>query len=307
MTSAIAVLTYNRVKALENIVTGLDRHCASYPRAIFDDHSAKDDTAAALMAARTTEPVYQHDWMAKRFKAKLKTSELADPPEWNVFLGSRNLGVAAASNKAIRWFMEETTADHLCICNDDLTINADFVDHYAKGHERLRMHLFCFCDFTSETYKWAPIRVKAADGSDWNLKLLPRMTGIMMSLTRELVGRIGYYDVSFGKFGEEHCDYTNRARFAGAMRLQDRDLHCLDIDTGSPPMLQHLEVESSIQTLEKPALDRTAYAAMQNASRLYMFTAWHRPYALYRPRFAGAYEAGGIPVAEMRSYPLAIQ
>lgn len=307
MTSAVAVLTYNRVKALESIVTGLDLHCSAYRRAIFDDHSSKDATAAVLQVNRLETPVYHHDWLADRFRSRLTKNGPTDPPVWDVFLGSRNLGVASASNKAIRWFMEETDADHLCLCNDDLTINGDFVKFYAAGHEKLRMHLFCFCDFTSETYKWAPIRVKAADGTDWNLKLLPRMTGIMMSITRELVNRIGYYDVSFGKFGEEHCDYTNRARFSGAMRLQDRDLHCIDLDTGTPPLLQHLEIESSVKPLDKPTFDNAARIAMAKASKLYFFTAWHRPYALYQPKYAGAYEAGGITVSEMRGYPLVIQ
>lgn len=50
-----------------------------------------------------------------------------------------------------------------------------------------------------DTYKWATHRWRG-----YTLKLLPRFTGIMISVTRELVEKIGYFDAEFGKFGEEH-------------------------------------------------------------------------------------------------------
>lgn len=51
-----------------------------------------------------------------------------------------------------------------------------------------------------DTYKWATHRWRG-----YTLKLLPRFTGIMISVTRKLVDKIGYFDAEFGKFGEEHC------------------------------------------------------------------------------------------------------
>lgn len=299
----MAVLTYNRIKALTGFINGLDLYCPSCPRAIFDDNSFRDNTPQVLKISRTSEPTYHHDWLSDRFAAKFSVNG----PEWSVFMSTRNLGVASSSNKAIRWFMEETTADHLCLCNDDLIIEGDFVKFYAMAHEKLKIHHFAFCDFNSDTYKWVPIKVKAADSSDWTLKLLPRMTGIMMSMTREMVNRIGYYDASFGKWGEEHSDWTNRARFAGGMRLQERDLHCLDVDTGTPPLLRHLEIESTISPLERPHHDAVARTAITRASKLYICTDWHRQFKLHQPQFAGAYEASGVAVNQLNGYPLVIE
>ena len=50
--------------------------------------------------------------------------------------------------------MTETKAERLCLCNDDLFVDGDFVEFYAKAHSDLGVGLFCFCDFTGETYRW---------------------------------------------------------------------------------------------------------------------------------------------------------
>lgn len=300
MTSAVAILTYNRLESLKTLVEGLDKHCRNYPRAVFEDKGLRDSTGDEIK--KLSKPRHRNELLADEHVGRLTP----EGPEYQCFLGQRNLGVAGNSNRALKWFMEETKADHLCLMNDDLIVDGDFVDFYQNAHRRMNVHLFCFCDFTSETYKWIPIKVKAADGTEYELKLLPRMTGIMMSLTRRLVEQIGYFDVNFGHFGEEHCDYTNRARFTGGIRLQTSDMHCLDVHQ-NPVLLRHQEVESCIPPADKPRHDAVASTQMQKSSRLYVCTSWYRPFLLYMPKFAGAYEAGGIDTSKVCAPELVIQ
>lgn len=259
----------------------------------------RDETAANLRKLGPAK--YRHDMLAEQVVGKMTENG----PDYQIFLGSRNLGVSGNTNRALKWFIEETKADHLCIMNDDLHVLGDFVQFYWNATCKVNIHLWCFCDFTSETYKWVPIKVKAANAEEFDLKLLPRMTGIMMSVTRKLIEQVGYFDVTFGPFGEEHCDFTNRARFSGAMRLQGQDLHCLDVAM-NPELLRHQEVESSIMPYEKPGYDAIAATAMVRASRSYLFTSWYRPFRLYMPKFAGAYESSGIDTGKMSRTELVI-
>jgi hypothetical protein len=145
------------------------------------------------------------------------------------FLGTENLGVSGNSNRAIKWFMDETDADHLCLCNDDLHVLGDFVSFYQRGHVDLDVGMFCFCPhggvYDHDSYKWVTVRSRG-----YSIRLMPRMTGIMISITRKLIEKVGYFDTRFGKFGEEHCDYTYRCRFAGGIRLDGQDQGCLDLE-----------------------------------------------------------------------------
>jgi len=135
---------------------------------------------------------WHYDGVMRTFHAKVPMGE--------IFVAEENLGVAAQSNRAIRWFIEDTNCDHLLLCNDDLEFVGPADAVYGKAHKETNIHLFSFCDFTSPEYE-----AKKTVYRGIRLRLPKRMTGIMMSITRKLVETIGYYDTSFGKFSEEHC------------------------------------------------------------------------------------------------------
>jgi len=284
MTSAVAILTYNRLNALREELSGLRIHCPQYPTAIFEDLGQRDGTRPYLMQNPTkTWP----DLMAEEYRLDNQIQ---------AFLGMKNLGVAGNSNRAIKWFMEETTADHLCLLNDDLHVMGDFVQFYAKAHAELGVGMFCFCDFTAPTYRWVDIKKRG-----YNIKLCPRMTGIMISLTRQVIEKIGYLDVRFGKFGEEHCDFTIRARLAGAIALdgmmqQQIDLHHHMVGEQPRMLLKHQDVETSVSGAERQQADQAAADAMRKASESYRHQSLYRPFRLHLPRYAGGTRGAGIPV-----------
>lgn len=200
MRSAISILTYNRRQVLQETLKGLAAYCSQYPLFIFDDLSQRDDTQAFLVknaVSSTPRP----DLMATEYTLAGVSPDSGSSWPIKVFLGERNLGVAGNSNRALKVMMDETDADHLCLLNDDLHVQGDFVAWYAQAHQDLGVGMFSFCDFTNHpSYRWIDVRKLG-----YTVKICPRMTAIMTSMTRKVVESIGYYDAQFGKFGQEHC------------------------------------------------------------------------------------------------------
>jgi hypothetical protein len=293
MKSAIAILTYNRLPVLQEEVKGISEHCSQHPLAIFDDLSQRDGTGKWLASAYTggVAPIKRDDLMAVEYRREDGTK---------AFLGSRNLGVAGNSNRAIKWFMEETDADHLCLLNDDLHVTGDFVSWYAKAHTDLNVGMFSFCDFTHHpSYKWIDVRKFG-----WIVKICPRMTAIMTSMTRKVIEAIGYYDAQFGKFGQEHCDHMNRARFAGFMALDGMmqpqiDVHHHFASQPKQTFLRHQECETSVVGIDRRAADQEADAIMKAVGKSYRYRHLYRKFCLHLPKVAGAHGKQGIPVDDL--------
>jgi GT2 family glycosyltransferase len=293
--TAIAILTYRRLHALRTMLDGLEKNCPQYPTAVFEDCGQRDPTADYLQKGRTSEkrPVL----MATEWIPQLPNQ----PNHFNVqvFMGDLNLGVAGNSNRAIKWFMD-SDCDHLCLCNDDLVVTGDFAKYYAAAHTDLGVGMFCFCDFTEKspaisgdpaTYKWVTYPWRG-----YKVKMLPRFTGIMMSITRALVDKIGYFDAEFGKFGEEHCDYTIRARFGGFIRMEQQDMNCLDVEHS---LLTHQDVLTSMTGAARRSADSEAGSVMQRSAFEYKFRHYYRPFRLIYPKFAGGYYGAGIPCRQL--------
>lgn len=311
MKTAIAILTYRRLPALQVMLAGVQQHCSNYPLGIFEDCGQRDGTAAFLSKDRVRkvrpellaeEMVLPPEKALAQLTPEEQLLEVA-PPMRDYFLATENLGVAGNSNRAIKWFMEDTDCDHLCLCNDDLHVLGDFAAHYGNGHQDLGVGMFCFAPFggiySDDSYKGVTVRTRG-----YAVKMMTRYTGIMISLTRKLIEKLGYFDARFGKFGEEHCDYTIRARFAGGIKLDGVDQGCLDLDP-TPVLLKHQEVETSVTGPERKRADAEAVLAMRNASSRYQHEHYYRPFALKLPRYVGTFgNKSGIPFNEVKGHAL---
>lgn len=294
MKAAVAVLTYNRASVLADMLAGIYEHGLDkkYPIAIFDDLSQRDATAAYL----------NNDAVGHTDRPELMATQYHKNRNVTAFLGDRNLGVAGNSNRALKWFMEDTDADQLCLCNDDLLVMGDFVEFYGKAHVDLQVGMFGFCDFTHHaSYKWIDVRKRG-----YIVKICPRMTGIMVSLTRQVVEAIGYFDARFGKFGEEHCDYMNRARLVGFMNLDNMmqtqlDLHHHLVGEPEKALIKHQEVQTSVTGVERQRADQEASEVMKLVCLEYRYRQPYREFCLHNPRYAGGHGNQGIPVEELRS------
>lgn len=291
MKAAVAIITYNRLPALKKCFEGFIK-LPAHNLAVFEDCGQKDTTRSWLKISP-----------AGIDRPDLEATEYAinqDGRKLQTFLSHDNLGVAGISNKAIKWFMEETDATHLFLLNDDLTIGGDFTKPYMQAHVDTGVGLFCFCDFTSKQYEW-----KTAYYKGHKLKFLTRMTGIMMSISRELVKRIGYYDTRFGRYGEEHSDYTIRARLTGHISVNKEPKYCLDVEL-PPGLLAHQEIPSTVTPDEKPALDGHAYATITDKSTRYIYSDPYLPYALRRSTYCDAGHGMGLKTPTLEPYYVGI-
>jgi hypothetical protein len=296
--TAIAILTFNRLSALQtSLKTALGSIMKSgqykTPIAVFEDCGQADQTRSWLQSANN-KPVKRPDLLATHHPLAVSTHPA--PKLVQVFLGTDNLGVAGNSNRAIKWFMDETEADHLLLCNDDVEFVGDAVKAYSTAHDETNIELLCFCDLPGEQFKCTPLVYRGV-----RLKRLNRMTGMVMSMTRKLVESIGYYDCQFGKFGEDHCDVNIRARYAGHINVHNIQQYSLDIDP-IEPVLRHQKVESCIGTNEKPDLDRHAHAVMIEKSKRYPFTNPYVGFSLRRNVLVDSINDRGTEVGLMVGY-----
>lgn len=291
MNSAIAILTYRRIESLKKFLGQVTEHCKDVPIAVFEDCGQTDETEEFLVRGAT---FLRRDWnyVADVYEKTINGAKVT------IFLSHENAGVCGNSNKAIKWFMDETKANHLCLCNDDLEASGPFHNSYAVAHEKLGVGLFCFCDFEGpgyESFKWATVKSRGLQ-----VKLMTRMTGIMMSMTRELVDRIGYYDAYNFTFGQEHCDYTNRARLTNFITLNGQIQHCLDIVI---PELKHQEVDSSLTDSEKQKYNADADVMIEIVGSRRPSSDPYVPYSTGRcSRVAGARDGVGIPAHMLSGY-----
>lgn len=287
MKTAIAVLTYRRCSALELCLASIKAHCPGIQVAVFEDCGQIDDTEKVLTDG--AKFIERSDvYLADRY---------VDGEGRHVFLGHLNLGVSGNSNRALKWFADETNCDHLMLCNDDVEFKGPAHVDYATAHEHHEVGFLTFSDFTSEKYKFATVMHKGRP-----IKILSRMVGIMISMTRDVVETIGYFDDEY-VFGEEHVDWNNRARFAGFIRLNGRDQTAVDIPTKN---LVHQEVESSISASEKVAFDRDASDAMSRSSAEYRSRAIYRPFSVHcrMPKQIGGKDGFGISRNLLRKLPI---
>lgn len=282
MTGAIAILTWNRCHALKTILAGIEEHELPYPVGIFEDAGYRDDTGAWLKA--------EFELIGAR--PDLEAVERKRGQNQHAFIGTDNLGVAGNTNRAIKWFMDETSADYLVICNDDLIVKGDFVLPYWEAYQKTGIGLFCFCAFTSDMYKH-----ELFESHGVGLKRLSRMTGAAMAISRKTVEMVGYMDTRFGKFGEEHCDYTHRCRFAGLLTLNGVDENCLDVQHST---LDHNHIESSMKAGEREEAVKGAEQVYKQFS--YATDGWHRPFALRPRQCVGGVSFLGIPRKNLPGY-----
>lgn len=292
MSSAIAILTYNRIGPLQKTLGSImATKGPTTPVAIFEDCGQSEATRAWLKSNIAGHPC--KDLLATKYTlSKITASSTVE-----AFLGDENLGVAGNSNRAIRWFMQHTTADHLMLCNDDVEFLGDASALYRSAHVDTGVELFCFCDFDSEQFKCTPVLCRGV-----RLKKLSRMTGMMLSITRKLIESIGYMDPQFGPFGEDHCDFTVRARYAGLQSVNGTQMYCLDVEQPSTPLLVHQNVASCIDPKDKPYLDAMANAVMVEKSKAYPFSDPYLPYTLKRNHLVDAINGRGTMADAMLNH-----
>lgn len=296
MSSLIAILTFNRHKVLERLMNGLVNHTPlEHTIAIFDDCSTKDNTPEWL----SSQPNALHKPTpgVMDFASKIEAThhfKKFGAHDVHVFIGTNNLGVAGNSNRAIAMFELLKDHDHLFLLNDDLVFTGDATSTYSKAHRDLDIGLFCFNNLPGEAYRFSVINIRG-----WKVKIFERMTGAIMSITRPLFNRIGYFDTRFPKMENEHCDYTNRARLYNFMNVLGKPQACIDIMTDEVDH-QH-DCEPTISGLTRQEWNRESMSLMAQKIVEYQRGRFYEPFTLRSVPYSGCH-AGfdkGTPTSKM--------
>jgi hypothetical protein len=109
-------------------------------------------------------------------------------------------------------------------------------------------------------------------------------------------------------YASSNCDWTNRLRFSGQIKLDGLDQMNVDVEPTLPdgnagtPVLRHQNVETSISGAERRHEDEQAFQRMQEAAQRYRHEPHYRPFALTRAAYAGGSPTQGISVDEMSGY-----
>ena len=291
MTSAIAILTYQRQDVLKKTLDTLVKTIpAMVPVAIFDDFSLRDNTVEWLRSQPDLTEGGNRE-LCDTIEADSFTI-MYEGRRVEVFSGRQNLGVAANSNRALKWFETSTIGyDHLLLANDDLIFNGNVVAAYAQAHTDLEIGLFCFNNLKDDQHRWMTTSYRG-----YKLKVFQMMTGAAMSMTKGLINTIGYFDPAFGKFGEEHCDYTNRARIRGFMKVTGVNQVCIDVDF-KPQVLDHQhDAASSVTPMEKEACDAIATQTMRDKLNSYGQGQVYVPFKLRHIRFVSGHAGFGAGI-----------
>lgn len=276
MTSSVCILTYNRPCALSELLNSLARQRIDW-HVIVDDGS--DDVQLLLELAGGTCPEYDLNLDADVYKIGER---------W-IALGRRNVGVAGNTNRALKLFMD-SGREHVCVCNDDVEATGDFVSAYANAHQAEGVGLLCY-DPTPHT---SNVGVLAA-----GLRPVSRLYGAMMSMTRDAVEQLGYFDALFGRFGHEHCDYVHRARVLGLVSARNAGSAVLDL---TEPKLKLQAVKPSLPAHQVTRHQQAAEEVMLSASQNYLVTSAHREFCLELPRVIGI-SGMGLNAALCRHIP----
>jgi hypothetical protein len=285
MNSALAILTYNRLPALSTLFQSLHaaRILGTYPVAVFEDAGVRDGTRAWLGRLGKNNVVRDRD---DELEADVIRYMVPRGFPVEIFLGERNLGVAGNSNRALRWF-ERMERDHLLLCNDDITFAGDALQEYGDAHAQTGLELLCFNDFPAPQFKGITVPVNQLP-----VRIFQQMTGMVMSVTRDLTNRLGYYDTSFGRFGNEHCSYNNRARAAGFIDVDGQPQTCVDIVSKT---LVSQAIPSSLTAEEKLEAHLVSDVRIKN-DYLKMVTGLYVPFSLRHLSHADAHGGFGVPI-----------
>jgi GT2 family glycosyltransferase len=275
MKIAISILTFNRIGALNKLLVGLQPYFKKYTIAVFEDCGCADRTCSEIR--RLSKPTgVDKEVLAERWQV-----------DWiSFFLGTRNLGVAGNSNRALKWF-ERINYDYLCLCNDDLEVLGDFPEAYCKTMPENGVDFACF---RGDYPKGLPLH------PGYQLSIQEILSGCMMVISKKCLETVGYFDTSFGKFGNEHCDYSTRCSLAGLTRGRK------SLDLGDSD--KYLKLQNVACSIDEGVKKRHLTEA-NNAygSFSYLRKELYRPFKLFKFASVGN-EVDGIPTDKFMGYEL---
>jgi len=163
-----------------------------------------------------------------------------------------NVGVAGNSNRLIK-NLYDSECDFFLILNNDIELLGDISKLYINAYIKTGIEFFSF----RTSPKIPGFERERFNKNGVDIIVSSVIGGALMFFTRDVVDKLGYMDLKFGKFWREHTDYTKRANLAGFMGRQYPIETNIDV-VESEKIIKFQNVET---TLTKPELDKWAVTA----------------------------------------------
>lgn len=153
----------------------------------------------------------------------------------------KNGGIAANKNRLLSRLKDN---DIIFIFEDDFCpIETGWVNLYIKAIQLTRMEHF---NFILPSYR--DVCYGSVVCGDLTLSFYQRNCGILMVMTKRAVDIVGAFDLRYGRYGFEHCDYTRRCKIAGLCFPPHHDCHPFIME--SEKYFKDLNVSSTISSDE---------------------------------------------------------
>ena len=231
----VGILSFNRLKPLQRLINSIRKHTDLRRVTVFvSDESTKPEVK---------------NWLKKQTDIVV----LTDQPR---------LGVAGNTNRLMQCL---SRFKHALILNDDVEIlRQGWENFYPRAHKQTGFHHFCYHQVGVYGAKRGKSRQHAPG---WSIETITEKPhGGVLYYTNEMFQKIGYFDESFGPYGMEHVDWSERA---GKCGLQAPGFH--DVMTSEKYFKIHKEKSVVPNRGVDLNLARKKYKQVQNQkNRIYI-------------------------------------
>lgn len=136
-------------------------------------------------------------------------------------------GVAKAKNQCLR---ELSDCDYIFLFDDDcFPIKKGWEQVFIDAHNQIGCHHFSYLHNFEHVRKL---------GTDKGISTYNNSLGCMMFITKDVLERVGAYNESFGKYGYEHVEYSERIAMA---KLSPARNICPDV---APDYIYSMDIDS---------------------------------------------------------------
>ena len=150
---------------------------------------------------------------------QLRKTRSVDSRDWHITYIAEDdprKGIAYRKNECLR---ELKDSDYVFLFDDDtLPIKKGWAEFFIEAHKASGQHHFLYLKETP-TIKQLCVHLKPEDpltpSLPYSINEYNNCGGCFMFLTKEVIEKVGAFDETFGLYGFEHCDFSDRIHMAG--------------------------------------------------------------------------------------------
>lgn len=151
--------------------------------------------------------------------------------KFNIYLRKRNGGVAKTKNTCIKILLEKEV-DIGILCDDDVIYKPNCIEKYVETMIKCNLHHMSFCQMPELVHpknEWSKMGYIQTQINNINImKHGGGGVGCLLTFTKELIDKIGYFKILSGKYGYEHINFTHRCIYHNMIPFVSDIMNSLD-------------------------------------------------------------------------------